>query len=87
MQDISNFHGCFAAHRGGDFMGSGPKTTAFLKEYMADALLQAMKQKPLSKITVNEIADAAGVNRSTWFRHFRDKNEAVTFKLIRLWNR
>ena len=54
---------------------------------MADALLQAMKEKPFLKITVNEIADAAGVNRSTWFRNFNDKNEAITFKLIRLWNR
>ena len=68
-------------------MGSSPKTTDFLKECMADALLQAMQEKPFSKITVNEIADAAGVNRSTWFRNFRDKNEAITFKLIRLWHR
>lgn len=68
-------------------MGSSPKTTDFLKECMADALLQTMQEKPFSKITVNEIADAAGVNRSTWFRHFSDKHEAITFKLIRLWYR
>ena len=68
-------------------MGASPKTTDFLKECMADALLRAMREKPFSKITVNEIADAAGVNRSTWFRNFRDKNEAITFKLIRLWHR
>ena len=68
-------------------MGASPKTTDFLKECMADALLQAMKEKPFSKITVNEITDAAGVNRSTWFRNFSDKNEAITFKLIRLWHR
>ena len=65
-------------------MGSSPKTTDFLKECMADALFRAMKEKPFSKITINEIADAAGVNRSTWFRNFSDKNEAITFKLIRL---
>lgn len=68
-------------------MGASPKTTDFLKECMADALLRAMKEKPFSKITVNEITDAAGVNRSTWFRNFGDKNEAITFKLIRLWHR
>lgn len=65
-------------------MGSNAKTTDFLKECMADALLSAMKEKPFSKITINEIADAAGVNRSTWFRNFSDKNEAITFKLIQL---
>lgn len=68
-------------------MGCSPKSTDFLKECMADALLRVMREKPVSKITVNEIADAAGVNRSTWFRNFTSKNEAITFKLVRLWNR
>ena len=68
-------------------MGVSPKTTEYLKECMADALLRAMKEKPIFKITVNEITENAGVNRSTWFRNFNDKNEAITFKLIRLWHR
>ena len=68
-------------------MGASPKTTDFLKECMADAILQAMREKPFSKITIQEIAEMAGVNRSTWFRNFGDKNEAISFKLIRLWNR
>lgn len=68
-------------------MGASPKTTEFLKECMADSLLRLMREKPFSKITVNEIAQAAGVNRSTWFRNFDTKNEALTFKLVRLWNR
>ena len=68
-------------------MGASPKTTEFLKECMADSLLRLMKEKPFSKITVNEIAQAAGVNRSTWFRNFDTKNEALTFKLVRLWYR
>ena len=68
-------------------MGVSPKTTEYLKECMADALLRAMKEKQIFKITVNEITENAGVNRSTWFRNFNDKNEAITFKLIRLWHR
>ena len=68
-------------------MGASPKTTDFLKECMADAILQAMREKPFSKVTIHEIAEIAGVNRSTWFRNFNDKNEAISFKLIRLWNR
>ena len=68
-------------------MGASPKTTAFLKECMADALLKLMKEKQFSKITINDISDAAGVNRSTWFRNFETKNEALTFKLIQLWHR
>ena len=68
-------------------MGASPKTTDFLKECMADALLQLMLKKDFARITVNEIADAAGVNRSTWFRNFANKNEAITFKLVRMWYR
>lgn len=68
-------------------MGSSPKARDFIKECMADALLNIMKEKPFKKITINEIADAAGVNRSTWFRNFNDKNEAITYKLIQLWHR
>ena len=68
-------------------MGASPKTTVFLKECMADALLKAMKEKPFVKITVDEIARSAGVNRSTWFRNFRGKEDALTFKLICLWER
>lgn len=67
-------------------MGSNKKTTDFLKECMADALISLMSHKPFSKITVNEIALAAGVHRSTWFRNFSSKNEAITYKLIKLWN-
>lgn len=67
-------------------MGVSPKTTEYLKECMADALLRTMREKPFSKVTVNEIANSAGVNRSTWFRHFKTKSEALTFKLVRLWN-
>lgn len=68
-------------------MGSNARASEFLKECMADALICLMPQKEFSKITVNEIAAAAGVNRSTWFRHFETKNDALTFKLVQLWTR
>ena len=45
-------------------MGQNAKATDFLKECMADALIQKMQEKPFEKVTVNEIADLAGVNRS-----------------------
>lgn len=37
------------------------KSTDFLKECIADAMLQLMEEKPLKKITVKEITDTAGV--------------------------
>lgn len=68
-------------------MGTNTKSAVFLKECMADALIQLMQKKDFTKITVNEIADTAGVNRSTWFRNFPDKYEALIFKQVLLWNR
>lgn len=66
-------------------MGASPRTSDLLKECMADALLRAMTEKSFEKITVTEITEAAGVNRSTWFRNFESKDEALTFKLVLLW--
>lgn len=54
---------------------------------MADALVKLMQEKPLERISVNEITSLAGVGRSTWFRNFSTKNEALTFKIVQLWKR
>ena len=73
--------------RKGTYMGSNKRTTDFLKECMSDALISLMGKKEFSKITVNDIADTAGVNRSTWFRNFNSKNQALSYKMVRLWDR
>ena len=63
------------------------KSTEFLKECIADALLKLMDEKPITQITALEITNAAGVGRATFFRHFSSKEEVLTFKLLLLWNR
>lgn len=68
-------------------MARDAKTTDFLKECMADAVIRLMEEKELEKISVSDITAAANVGRATWFRHFTTKREALTFKLVRLWNR
>ncbi len=61
--------------------------TEFLKECIADAILKLMREKPLEKITVDEISKLAGVGRATYFRHFKSKEEAIIFKRKLLWRR
>ena len=68
-------------------MARDAKTTDYLKECMADALIRLMEEKDAERISVTEITAAAGVGRATWFRHFNAKAEALTFKLVRLWDR
>lgn len=63
------------------------KTNVFLRECMADALISLMAETPIQKITVERITALAGVGRATWFRNFKDKADALSFKLRCLWDR
>ena len=68
-------------------MGGNAKTTEFLKECLADALIKLLRQKPLEKISVPEISETAQVGRTTYFRNFSSKQEVLSFKLVKLWER
>ena len=39
---------------------------------IANAFYALLEEKPLSKITVREIVERCGVNRNTFYYHFRD---------------
>jgi probable dihydroxyacetone kinase regulator len=49
------------------------------KELMAKTLKELMKRKPLDKISVQEIVEACGLNRKTFYYHFRDKQALVSW--------
>lgn len=44
---------------------------------LKSALLTLMKNKPLQKITVSELADFADVNRKTFYNHFHDVDSVL----------
>lgn len=56
-------------------------TTINTKRMLARSLRAAAAQKPLSKITVSEIVAASGVNRKTFYYHFRDVPELLEWVL------
>ena len=56
-----------------------------LRRAMAEALVELMREKPLGKITAQEIADRAGTGRVTWFRLLHSKEHAVTWLVKRMW--
>ena len=41
--------------------------------------LRLLKERPITKITVRDIADGAGLNKRTFYNHFQDKNDLVAF--------
>jgi AcrR family transcriptional regulator len=42
---------------------------------LGDALVALMQEKPVDKITVQEVLDQAAVGRSTFYLHYRDKDD------------
>ena len=49
------------------------------KQALAGALKSLMSTKQLNKISVGDIAAACGVNRQTFYYHFKDKYELVNW--------
>ena len=47
------------------------------RQALRQALLQLLDEKPIEDITIREIADAAGVNYTTFFRHHTSKEELL----------
>lgn len=51
------------------------------KKWLMDALLEIMKEKPYSKITIQEISDKALLSRRTFYRNFTSKDEVLSLKM------
>lgn len=49
------------------------------KRMMADVMKTLMTRRPVSKISVGEIVDECGLNRNSFYYHFRDKYDLVNW--------
>lgn len=45
------------------------------RDSLGDALIQLMHDMPFEEITVQHVLDEAGVSRSTFYTHYRDKDD------------
>jgi AcrR family transcriptional regulator len=45
------------------------------RDALGDALLTLMQEKPFETITVQQVLDCAGIGRSTFYAHYRDKDD------------
>ncbi len=50
-------------------------------ERLGNALVQLIQEKPIDEVTVQEVLDRASVGRSTFYFHFRDKNDLLLSQL------
>lgn len=51
------------------------------RECMVTALMQLLKEKPLSAVSVSELTEKAGVSRMTYYRNYQSKEEIFTVYL------
>ncbi|MDO4174105.1 MAG: TetR/AcrR family transcriptional regulator [Eubacteriales bacterium] len=56
-------------------------TSSMMKSYIVDALLILMEEKDFQSITIDELVKKAGVNRSTYYRHFSGKEDIIFYFL------
>ena len=57
--------------------------SSFTKEVIIKTLFELLNEKPLAKITVKDIVERCGVNRNTFYYHFRDISDVVESALKR----
>lgn len=55
--------------------------------FLANALLELMRDKPYSKISVKDITQRAYVSRATFYNHFKHPDEIIEFLLERAFER
>ena len=55
--------------------------SGFTKEIIARTFTELLEEKSMAKITVKDIVERCGVNRNTFYYHFRDIPDVVEFIL------
>ena len=55
------------------------KTDTVDKQAVADALRKLLEQKPFAKISVSHICEECGMNRKSFYYHFKDKYDLVNW--------
>ncbi|MGN0665592.1 MAG: TetR/AcrR family transcriptional regulator [Huintestinicola sp.] len=55
----------------------GNQRIALTKRLLQESLIRLMDQKPLEKISVTELCDEAGINRTTFYRHYYTPHDVL----------
>src|SRR6202011_5925857 len=58
-----------------DLDKKGDQRVRRTRDRLGDALVELLVEKPFDDITVHDVLERAGVSRSTFYTHYRDKND------------
>lgn len=53
------------------------RKTRYTRMVLQDSLIELMKQKPVSKISIKEICENADINRTTFYAHFSNQYDLL----------
>jgi AcrR family transcriptional regulator len=53
------------------------RKTRYTRKALADSLIELMKDKPITKITIRELCERADINRTTFYAHYRDQYDLL----------
>ncbi len=54
------------------------------RQWMVDALFTLMREKPFAQIAISDIAARAQLDRRTFYRHFRTKEDVIAYRIRQL---
>ena len=63
-------------------LGKDGSRVANYKRALEASLKKLLLQKPLNKITINDITEDCGVNRMTFYYHFKDIYDLVDWIMV-----
>ena len=55
------------------------------RDALGDALVALMQERPFESLTVQDVLDRAGVGRSTFYVHYRDKDDLFASDVDEFW--
>ena len=53
------------------------RKTKYTQSALKDSLIELMKEKPISQITIKELCEKADINRSTFYTHYSDQYQLL----------
>ncbi|MGI6362087.1 MAG: TetR-like C-terminal domain-containing protein [Bacillota bacterium] len=53
------------------------RKTRYTRMVLRDSLMELMKNKPITKITITELCKKADINRSTFYAHYTDQHDLL----------
>ncbi|MBP5168957.1 MAG: TetR/AcrR family transcriptional regulator, partial [Oscillospiraceae bacterium] len=49
----------------------------YTKSVLKESLLQLLKDKPITKVTIKELCETAKLNRGTFYLHYNEPNDVL----------